>query len=313
MIYPDILSTVGNTPVVRINRLAPKHVEMYAKCEAFNPLSSVKDRLALGVINDAERKGKLKPGQTVIEATSGNTGISLAMVCAVRGYPFVAVMAESFSIERRKLMKALGAKVVLTAPELRATGMVKLAKELAEKNGWFLTEQFDNPANPEYHRNTTGPEILRDFADMRLDYWVSGYGTGGTMTGAGEILRIARPGIKIIAAEPENAALLGGAEWQPHTIQGWTPDFLPSVLDRKVIDEVVTVGDVEARETALELAQKEGIFCGISSGATFCAALKVAEKAEKGSVLLAMLPDTGERYLSTVLFENITEESDSVD
>jgi cysteine synthase A len=313
MIYPDILSTVGNTPVVRINRLAPKHVEMYAKCEAFNPLSSVKDRLALGVINDAERKGKLKPGQTVIEATSGNTGISLAMVCAVRGYPFVAVMAESFSIERRKLMKALGAKVVLTPPELRATGMVKLAEELAEKNGWFLTEQFDNPANPEYHRNTTGPEILRDFADMRLDYWVSGYGTGGTITGVGEILRIARPAIKIIAAEPENAALLGGAEWQPHTIQGWTPDFMPSVLDRKVIDEVVTIGDVEARETALELAQKEGVFCGISSGATFCAALKVAEKAEKGSVLLAMLPDTGERYLSTVLFENITEESDSVD
>jgi cysteine synthase A len=235
------------------------------------------------------------------------------MVCAVRGYPFVAVMAESFSIERRKLMKALGAKVVLTPPELRATGMVKLAEELAEKNGWFLTEQFDNPANPEYHRNTTGPEILRDFADMRLDYWVSGYGTGGTITGVGEILRIARPAIKIIAAEPENAALLGGAEWQPHTIQGWTPDFMPSVLDRKVIDEVVTIGDVEARETALELAQKEGVFCGISSGATFCAALKVAEKAEKGSVLLAMLPDTGERYLSTVLFENITEESDSVD
>ncbi|MCZ6560522.1 MAG: cysteine synthase A [Gammaproteobacteria bacterium] len=313
MIYPDILATVGNTPVVRINRLAPKHVEMYAKCEAFNPLSSVKDRLALGVINDAERKGELKPGQTVIEATSGNTGISLAMVCAVRGYPFVAVMAESFSIERRKLMKALGAKVVLTPPELRATGMVKLAEELAEKNGWFLTEQFDNPANPEYHRNTTGPEILRDFADMRLDYWVSGYGTGGTITGVGDILRIARPAIKIIAAEPENAALLGGAEWQPHTIQGWTPDFMPSVLDRKVIDEVVTIGDVEARETALELAQKEGVFCGISSGATFCAALKVAEKAEKGSVLLAMLPDTGERYLSTVLFENITEESDSVD
>ncbi len=313
MIYPDILSTVGNTPVVRINRLAPKHVDMYVKCEAFNPLSSVKDRLALGVINDAERNGKLKPGQTVIEATSGNTGISLAMVCAVRGYPFVAVMAESFSIERRKLMKALGAKVVLTPPELRATGMVKLAKELAEKNSWFLTEQFDNPANPEYHRNTTGPEILRDFADMGLDYWVSGYGTGGTMTGAGEILRAARPGIKIIAAEPDKAALLGGADWQPHTIQGWTPDFLPSVLDRKVIDEVVTVGDVESRETALELAQKEGIFCGISSGATFCAALKVAEKAEKGSVLLAMLPDTGERYLSTVLFENITEESDSVD
>ncbi|MCH8895277.1 MAG: cysteine synthase A [Proteobacteria bacterium] len=312
MIYPDILATVGNTPVVRINRLAPDHVEMYVKCEASNPLSSVKDRLALGVINDAERKGKLKPGQTVIEATSGNTGISLAMVCAVRGYPFVAVMAESFSVERRKLMKALGAKVVLTPAELRATGMVKLAAELAEENGWFLTEQFDNPANPEYHRNTTGPEILRDFADMPLDYWISGYGTGGTLTGAGQMLRAARPGIKIIAAEPEKAALLGGGEWQPHTIQGWTPDFMPSVLDKKVIDEVVTVGDVEAREATIDLAQKEGIFCGISSGATFYAALQVAEKAEKGSVLLAMLPDTGERYLSTVLFENITEESDTL-
>ena len=313
MIYPDILATVGNTPVVRINRLAPKHVEMYVKCEASNPLSSVKDRLALGVINAAERKGELKPGQTVVEATSGNTGISLAMVCAVRGYPFVAVMAESFSVERRKLMKALGAKVVLTPAELRATGMVKLAEELAEKNGWFYTEQFDNPANPEYHRNTTGPEILRDFADTRLDYWVTGYGTGGTLTGAGQMLRLARPGIKIIAAEPENAALLGGDEWQPHTIQGWTPDFMPAVLDKEVIDEVVTIGDVEARETALDLAQKEGIFCGISSGATFCAALKVAENAAKGSVLLAMLPDTGERYLSTVLFENITEESDTLD
>ncbi len=312
MIYPDILATVGNTPVVRINKLAPAHVEMYVKCEAFNPLGSVKDRLALGVINDAERKGKLKPGQTVIEATSGNTGISLAMVCPVRGYPFVAVMAESFSVERRKLMKALGAKVVLTPAELRATGMVELAAELADKHGWYLTQQFDNPANPEYHRNTTGPEILRDFADMRLDYWISGYGTGGTMTGAGDVLRTARPGIKIIAAEPEKAALLGGDEWQPHTIQGWTPDFLPSVLDRKVIDEVVTVGDVEAREMAMALGQKEGIFCGISSGATFCAALKVAERAEQDSVLLAMLPDTGERYLSTVMFENITEESDTL-
>ncbi len=313
MIYPDILATVGNTPVVRINRLAPGHVDIYVKCEAFNPLSSVKDRLALGVINDAERKGELKPGQTVVEATSGNTGISLAMVCAVRGYPFVAVMAESFSVERRKLMKALGAKVVLTPAELRATGMVKLAEELAEKHGWYLTQQFDNQANPEYHRNTTGPEILRDFADMRLDYWVTGYGTGGTLTGAGQMLRTARPGIKIIAAEPEKAALLGGDEWQPHTIQGWTPDFMPSVLDKEVIDEVVTIGDVEAREAAIDLAQKEGIFCGISSGATFCAALKVAENADQGSVLLAMLPDTGERYLSTVLFENITEESDTVD
>ena len=235
MIHDSILGTIGNTPVVRINRLAPAGVTMYVKCEAFNPLGSVKDRLAIAIIEDAERRGTLKPGQTVVEATSGNTGIALAMVCAAKGYPFVAVMADSFSIERRKLMRILGAKVVLTPAAERATGMVKKAEELAEKNGWFLARQFENPANPEYHRNTTGPEILRDFAGKRLDYWVTGWGTGGTLTGAGEMLKQARPDIKIVATEPEGAALLSGQEWKPHKIQGWTPDFVPAVLDRKVV------------------------------------------------------------------------------
>jgi cysteine synthase len=312
MIYDSILGTIGKTPVVRINRLAPQGVTMYVKCEAFNPLSSVKDRLAIAIIEDGERTGALKPGQTVVEATSGNTGIALAMVCAVKGYPFVALMADSFSIERRKLMRALGAKVVLTPAADRASGMVKKAEELAAKNGWFLARQFENPANPEYHRNTTGPEILTDFAGKRLDYWVSGWGTGGTLTGAGEMLKKARPGIKIVATEPEGAALLSGHEWKPHKIQGWTPNFIPAVLDRSVYDEIVIVGDVESRDAARELATKEGIFCGISSGGTFAAARKVAEKAPKGSVILAMLPDTGERYLSTFLFEGINEGTDEV-
>jgi cysteine synthase len=312
MIHEDILGTIGNTPVVKIHRLAPQGVTMYVKCEAFNPLSSVKDRLAIAIIDDAERRGELKPGQTVIEATSGNTGIALAMVCAVKGYPFVAIMSDSFSIERRKLMRALGAKVVLYPAAERATGMVKKAEEVAKKNGWFLARQFENPANPEYHRQTTGPEILRDFASKRLDYWVTGYGTGGTLTGAGEMLKKARPGIKIIVTEPEGAALLAGQEWKPHKIQGWTPNFIPAVLDRTVYDEVVLVSDVEARDAARELATKEGIFCGISSGGTFAAARKVAEKAPKGTVLLAMLPDTGERYLSTFLFDGINEGTDEV-
>ncbi|MEO8432070.1 MAG: cysteine synthase A [Acidobacteriota bacterium] len=312
MIHDDILGTVGNTPVVRINRLAPKGVTMYVKCEAFNPLSSVKDRLAVGIIEDAERRGTLKPGQTVIEATSGNTGIALAMVCAVKGYPFVALMSDSFSIERRKLMRALGATVVLIPAAERATGMVQKAADLAREKGWFLARQFENPANPEYHRNTTGPEILRDFAGKRLDYWVTGYGTGGTLTGAGEMLKKARPDIRIVVTEPEGAALLSGQEWKPHKIQGWTPNFIPAVLDRDVYDEIVLVGDIESRDTARELATKEGIFCGISSGATFAAAKKVAEKAPKGSVILAMLPDTGERYLSTILFEGINEGSDEI-
>jgi cysteine synthase A len=310
MIYDDILGTIGNTPVIRINRLAPPHVTMYVKCEAFNPLSSVKDRLAIGIIEDAERRGTLKPGQTVVEATSGNTGIALAMVCAVKGYPFVALMSDSFSIERRKLMRILGAKVILTPAADRATGMVKKTEELAKKHGWFVARQFENPANPEYHRNTTGPEILRDFAAKRLDYWVTGYGTGGTLTGAGEMLKKARPDIKIIVTEPEGAALLDGKEWHPHKIQGWTPDFIPQVLDRDVYDEVVTVTDLEARDSARDLAMKEGIFCGISSGGTFAGALKVAEKAPKGSVILAMLPDTGERYFTTILFEGINEGTD---
>ena len=310
MIHDDILGTIGNTPVVRINRLAPPDVTMYVKCEAFNPLSSVKDRLAIGIIEDAERRGTLKPGQTVVEATSGNTGIALAMVCAVKGYPFVALMADSFSIERRKLMRILGAKVILTPAAERATGMVKKTEELAKKHGWFVARQFSNPANPEYHRNTTGPEILRDFASRRLDWWVTGYGTGGTLTGAGEMLKKARPDVKIAVVEPEGAALLAGKPWQPHKIQGWTPDFIPEVLDREVYDELVTVTDVEARDCALDLATKEGIFCGISSGGTLAGALKIARKAPKGAAILAMLPDTGERYFTTVLFEGINEGSD---
>jgi len=312
MIHDSILGTIGNTPVVRINRIAPKNASIYVKCEAFNPMSSVKDRLAIAMIEDAERRGTLKPGMTVIEPTSGNTGIALAMVCAAKGYPFVAVMSDSFSVERRKLMKGLGAKVILTPAAERGSGMVKRAEELAKKHGFFLPQQFENPANPEYHRNTTGPEILRDFAGKRLDYFVSGLGTGGTITGAGEMLKKARPEIKIVFTEPAGAAIVSKGEWQPHKIQGWSPDFVPKVFNKDVIDETVLVTDVEARDAARELATKEGIFCGISSGATFAAAKKVAEKAAPGSVLLAMLPDTGERYLSTILFEGITEESDTL-
>jgi len=312
MLHDSILGTIGNTPIVRINRLAPGHVTIYVKCEAFNPMSSVKDRLAIAMIEDAERRGTLKPGQTVVEPTSGNTGIALAMVCAAKGYPFVAIMAESFSVERRKLMKALGAKVVLTPAAERGSGMVRRAEALAKERGWFLPQQFENPSNPEYHRNTTGPEILRDFASRRLDYFVSGIGTGGTITGAGEMLKAARPGLKVVVTEPAEAPILSGQEWKPHKIQGWTPDFVPAVLNRKVYDEIVLVGEIEARDAARELAQKEGIFCGISSGGTFAAAVKVAQKAERGSVILAMLPDTGERYLSTILFEGISEASDEI-
>ena len=312
MIHENILGTIGNTPVVKIHRLAPAHATIYVKCEAFNPLSSVKDRLAIAIIEDAERRGTLKPGQTVVEATSGNTGIALAMVCAVKGYPFVALMSDSFSVERRKLMRILGARVILTPAAERGSGMVKKAEELAKKNGWFLARQFENPANPEYHRNTTGPEILRDFVGRRLDWWVTGYGTGGTLTGVSDMLRKARPETKIAVVEPEGAALLAGKEWKPHKIQGWTPDFIPAVLDRESFDELVTVTDIEARDAARDLAAKEGIFCGISSGGTFAAAKKIAEKAPKGSVLLAMLPDTGERYLSTILFEGINEGTDEL-
>src|SRR5664279_506936 len=310
MIHDSILGTIGNTPVVRINRLAPAHTTIYVKCEFFNPMSSVKDRLAIAMIEDAEKRGVLKPGQTVVEPTSGNTGIALAMVCAVKGYPFVAVMSDSFSVERRKLMKGLGAKVLLAPAAERAQGLVKKAKELADKHGWFLPQQFENPSNPAYHRSTTGPEILRDFAGKRLDYFVSGIGTGGTLTGVGEMLKAARPDVRIVYTEPEGAPMDTKGTWAPHKIQGWSPDFVPKVFNTKVFDEAVLVNDVESRDAARALAQKEGIFCGLSSGATFAAARKVAEKAPKGSVLLAMLPDTGERYLSTFLFEGISDESD---
>jgi cysteine synthase A len=310
MIYDSILGTIGKTPIVRIQRLGPKQVTLYVKCEFFNPLSSVKDRLAIGIIEDAERRGILKPGQTVVEATSGNTGIALAMVCAAKGYPFVAVMVETFSVERRKIMRMLGARVILTPAAERGTGMVKKAAELAQKHGWFLARQFENEANPAYHRQTTGPEIVEDFVGRRLDYFVTGWGTGGTLTGAGQIIRLARPEVKIIAAEPEAAALLSGKPFTPHKIQGWTPDFVPAVLDREVAHQIVTVTDAEAIANARALARSEGIFCGISSGGTFAAALKVAAEAPQGTVLLAMLPDTGERYLSTVLFEGIAEGSD---
>jgi cysteine synthase A len=312
MIYDSILDTIGNTPIVKLHRLAPKHVELYVKVEAFNPAGSVKDRLALAIILDAEQRGTLKPGQTVIEATSGNTGVALAAICAARGYPFVAVMSDTFSIERRKLIRAYGGKVVLTPGAARGTGMVAKAVELAREHGWFFTNQFENPANPAYHRQTTAPEILRDFAGRRLDYFVTGWGTGGTLTGVGEVLKTARPDVQVVASEPTAAALLSGKEWQPHKIQGWTPDFVPAVLNRKVVDRIVLIDDVLARDTSRALAQQEGIFTGISSGATLAAALEMAKDAPEGSVLLAMLPDTGERYLSTFLFEGVNEGSDEV-
>jgi len=310
MIYDSILHTIGNTPVVRLNKIAPEGQNIYVKVEAFNPLSSVKDRLAIAIIEDAERRGDLKPGQTVVEATSGNTGIALAMVCAAKGYPFVATMVETFSIERRKIMKAMGAKVILTPAAERGSGMVKRAESLAEEHGWFLARQFENEANPAYHRNTTGPEILRDFAGRELDYWVSGWGTGGTMTGAGEMIKKARRDVQIIFAEPAGAALLSGKEWAPHKIQGWTPDFIPGVLNKDVADQFVPVNDDESIANARRLASEEGIFTGISGGATVTAALDVAESAPLGSTFCVMLPDTGERYLSTPLFADISEESD---
>jgi cysteine synthase len=310
MIHDSILDTIGRTPIVRLHRIAPDHVTLYAKVEAFNPGGSVKDRLALAIVLDAEAQGLLKPGDTVVEATSGNTGVALAMVCAARGYRFVAVMSETFSIERRKLMRAYGAKVILTPAAERGSGMVRKAEELARKHGWFLARQFVNPANPAFHRSTTAAEILQDFAGRRLDHFVTGWGTGGTLTGVGEMLRLARPEVRITASEPAGAALLSGNEWQPHKIQGWTPDFVPEVLNRDVADEVVPVDDVLARDTARRLAQEEGLFVGISAGATVAAALDVARRARPGAVILAMLPDTGERYLSTFLFEGVGEGSD---
>lgn len=326
--YDSILETVGDTPVIRINRIALPHVTTYVKFEAFNPAGSVKDRLALGIIEAAEREGRLKPGQTVVEATSGNTGIGLAMVCAAKGYPLVVTMAESFSVERRRLMRFLGAKVVLTPRAQKGYGMYVKAKELAETHGWFLASQFETPANADIHESTTGREIQADFAGERLDYFVSGYGTGGTIAGVGRVLRRERPETKIILAEPANAALVSSGyvntrnearqateshpSFEPHPIQGWTPDFIPFVLqealDRKYYDQIVTVPGPEAIAWSRRLAAEEGIFCGISGGATFGAAMKVAEAAPEGSVLLVMLPDTGERYLSTPLFEGIAED-----
>ena len=325
--FDSIVDTIGDTPCIRVNRLAPAHVRLYVKAEFFNPASSVKDRLAISIIEEAERRGDLKPGQTVVEATSGNTGIGLAMVCAAKGYPLVVTMAESFSIERRKLMRFLGAKVVLTPRAAKGIGMYQKAKELADANGWFLARQFETSDNAKIHENTTAREILADFAGEKLDYWVSGYGTGGTITGVARVLRKERPETKIILTEPANAALVGSGvaqergeanapasshpAFQPHPIQGWTPDFIPFVLqeavDKKYYDEVLPIAGALGIEWSRKLAQKEGIFTGISGGATFGAAMKVAEKAPPGSVILCMLPDTGERYLSSPLFEGIPE------
>lgn len=309
-LYDSILDTIGRTPVVKLHRIAPEHVTLYAKVESFNPGGSVKDRLALAIVLDAEAKGLLKPGDTIVEATSGNTGVALAMVAAARGYKFVATMVETFSIERRKLMRAYGAKVILTPAAERGSGMVRRAEELAKQHGWFLARQFANPANPAYHRQTTAAEILRDFAGQRLDHFVTGWGTGGTLTGVGEVLKVARPDVRITASEPAGASLLQGKEWQPHKIQGWTPDFVPDVLNREVADEVLSITDADAIATARRLAAEEGIFVGISGGATVATALQVAQKAKPGDVLLAMLPDTGERYFSTPLFEGVNEGSD---
>lgn len=327
-LYSDILDTVGDTPCVRLNRTGPDHVTIYVKVEAFNPLSSVKDRLALNMIEAAEREGRLSPGQTVVEATSGNTGIGLAMVCAAKGYPLVITMAESFSIERRRLMRFLGAQVVLTPKEERGIGMYKAAQTLAEQNGWFFARQFETSANADIHEATTGREILADFKDARLDYWVTGYGTGGTVTGVARVLRNERPECRIVLSEPHNARLLGSGlaqerhdddspagshpAWEPHVIQGWTPDFIPKVLqegiDRAFFDEVRPVDGVKGMAMAQHLAANEGILTGVSGGSTLLTAVEVANQAPEGSVLLVMLPDTGERYLSTPLFESIPAE-----
>ncbi|MEV6833747.1 cysteine synthase A [Streptomyces sp. NPDC051133] len=309
-LYDSILDTVGRTPIVRLHRMAPAHTTVYVKVESFNPGGSVKDRLALSVVLDAEAKGLLKPGDTIVECTSGNVGIALAMVAAARGYRFVAVMGDTYSAERRKLIRAYGGKVILFPGHLGSSGGNKIADELAARHGWFRARQFDNPANPAYHRETTASEILADFAGKRLDYFVTGFGTSGTLTGVGQMLKTARPEVRIIAAEPDNAAVLAGRQWNVHRIQGWAPDFVPSVLDKSVIDELVGIDEIVGRDTARRLAAEEGIFTGISAGATLATALRVAESAPAGSVLLAMLPDTGERYLSTFLTEGMVEGSD---
>jgi cysteine synthase A len=323
--YSNILETIGNTPVVRVNRLAPPGVNLFVKNEAFNPLGSVKDRLAIAVIEAGEKSGALKPGQTVIEATSGNTGIGLAMVCAAKGYPLVLIQAEPFSVERRKLMRFLGAKVVITPAADRAVGMITKMEELAEKHGWFMTRQFENEANPDYHSRTTAREILDDFAGERLDYWVTGYGTGGTLKGVARVLEKERPETKIIVCEPADAPLLGSGieqkrkpdgtpaaphpSFKPHPMQGWTPDFIPKLtgdaVDMKVIDRILAISNAEAIQCSKDLAAKEGIFVGITSGGTFAGALKIAAEAPKGANILCMLPDTGERYLSTPLFADV--------
>ncbi len=324
--YQDILETIGHTPVVRINRLAPQGVNLFVKIEAFNPLGSVKDRLALGVIEAAEKSGELKPGQTVIEATSGNTGIGLAMVCAAKGYPLVLTMAEPFSVERRKLMRFLGAKVIVTPAAERAVGMINKTIELAKTHGWFMTRQFENEANPDFHSRTTAREILDDFSGERLDYWVTGYGTGGTLKGVARVFEKERPETMIVVCEPEDAQLLGsGVEqtrnldgtpaaphpaFKPHPMQGWTPDFIPKITDdavaAKYIDRILSIAGPDAIRCSRELATQEGIFVGITSGATFAGALKIAAEAEQGSNILCMLPDTGERYLSTPLFADVS-------
>ena len=327
LLYDSVLETIGDTPVIRINRLAPEHVRLYVKVEAFNPAGSVKDRLAVSIIEEAEKRGDLKPGQTVVEATSGNTGIGLAMVCAAKGYPLVVTMADSFSVERRRLMRFLGAKVVLTPRAQKGFGMYQKAKELAEANGWFLAHQFETPDNATIHENTTAREILADFEGDRLDYWVSGYGTGGTVSGVARVLRKERPETKIVLSEPANAALVSSGTLQdrnsegepaashpafePHPIQGWTPDFIPLVLqeaiDKHYYDELVPIPGPQGMDWARKLAAQEGIFTGISGGSTFGVAMQIAQKAEPGTVILAMLPDTGERYLSSPLFENVPE------
>lgn len=328
MLYNNILETIGNTPVVKINKLAPAHVDLYVKLEAFNPMSSVKDRLAMGVIEAAEKDGSLKPGQTVVEATSGNTGIGLAMVCAQKGYPLVITMAENFSVERRKLMRFLGAKVILTPAAEKGTGMIAKARELAEKHGWFMSRQFENEANPDFHSATTAREILNDFADRGLDYWVTGFGTGGTLKGVARVLKAESANTVIVGAEPDNSQLLSSGiaqqymddgspaqshpNFRPHLMQGWSPDFIPKlandVLKDRLIDQIVPVDGNQSLKLAQELARKEGIFCGISGGATFAAALDIAKTAPEGSSILCMLPDTGERYLSTALFDNVVGE-----
>lgn len=327
-LFASVVDTIGDTPCIRINHLAPKGVNLYVKAEFFNPAASVKDRLAISIIEEAERRGELKPGQTVIEATSGNTGIGLALVCAAKGYPLVVTMADSFSIERRKLMRFLGAKVVLTPRAQKGFGMYQKAVELAKANGWFLAHQFETADNATIHANTTAREILGDFAGSKLDYWVTGYGTGGTVVGVGRVLRQERPDTKIILSEPANAALVSSgiaqqrdadnapavshSAFQPHPIQGWTPDFIPYVLqeaiDKKYFDEVIPVPGPTAIEWSRKLASREGIFTGVSGGATFAVAMQVAEKADSGATILAMLPDTGERYLSSPMFEGIVED-----